>query len=354
MEGFEEFLDSALMRMEENEFQAYMRENQENRSYFIGPSGVDSCYKQQAYKYHEVEPPVHRSTDAADLGTLMHLGWSALIKAQFDPKDRSADVAIEVEGMPRGGSADDVDWVNRIVTDVKTAKDVIWQGFVNRGTPYQSYWDQVEVYALGLRQMYGGDWTLRIKAFNRETGAHMDFERAADPERGMALVEKTAQRHASLLASAAFIGTVDNPLALVDTFPREGKGPGRGMPCDYCEFLSLCWPTTGPDDPRTPQSTTVEGDAEALGALAMEYLEAAAEESKGKQRKYDSQAFLKGMDGEYPGPDGNTYKVTTVGGRSKEVPDCDAMQVKLIQLGETVPMKWTKTASFPKITRKKA
>jgi len=150
------------------------------------------------------------------------------------------------------------------------------------------------------------------------------------------------------------VGTVADPLELVDTFPREGKGPGRGMPCDYCEFVSLCWPSTGPDDPRSPQSITVQEDALALGALAQEYLEAAATESKGKQQKYDAQAFLKGMDGEYPGPDGNTYKITTQKGRSKEVPDCDAMQVKLMQLGEAIPMKWAKTASFPRITRKKA
>lgn len=338
----------------EDEFGTYMRERQDERSYFIGPSGIGGCFKQQAYWYHEVEPPVHRSTDAADLGTLMHLGWSALIKAQFDPKERRGDVSIHTEGMPRPGSADDVDFVNRIVTDVKTAKDVIWQGWVNRGTPYQGYWDQVEVYALGLRQMYGGDWTLRIKGFNRETGAHMDFERAADPERGLALVEKVAYRHKTLLDSSSLVGVAGDALTLVETFPREGAGPGRGMPCDYCEFVSLCWPSiSDPDDPRSPQSLTVEGDDLALGALAMEYLDAAQEERKGAQRKKDAQAFLKGQDGEYPGPDGNTYRISTVGGRSQQVPDCTAMEERLTELGEAVPLRWSQTTSYPRITRLK-
>jgi hypothetical protein len=98
---------------------------------------------------------------------------------------------------------------------------------------------------------------------------------------------------------------------------------------------------------------TVEGDDLALGALAMEYLEASAEEKKAGQRRQDAQAFLKGQDGTYPGPDGGTFKVTTVGGRSKQVPDCTAMEERLTELGEPVPLRWSQTTSYPRITRLK-
>lgn len=337
---------------EDDAYDNYMHANQEGRSYFIGPSGVNGCFKQNAYKYLEIEPPVTRSTSAADLGTLLHLGWSALISAQYDPAVRRADVPITIEGLPRGGTADDVDFENRVVTDLKSAKDVIWQGFLNKGTPYQDYWDQVEVYALGLQQTYGGDWTMRIIVLNRETGEHAEYVRDADPEVGQALVAKAAHRHAALMDARALLG-VASPDELVEGFPREGKGPGRGAPCSWCEFVSLCWPSTGPDDPRSPQSITVEGDDLALGALAQEYLEAQAEERKGADRKKDSQVFLKGMDGDYPAPDGNQYRITTVGGRSKQVPDCDAMQVRLEELGEPVPLRWSQSASYPRITRLK-
>jgi len=337
----------------ETEFSAYMRERQEERSYFIGPSGASRCIKQQAYQYLEIEPPKKRSTDAADLGTLLHLGWSALIKAQFDPSEREADVKITIQGMPRDGSADDVDWVNRIVTDLKTAKDTVFQSWLNKGTPYEEYWGQLELYALGLRQMYGGDWTMRIKAINRETGAQQDYERPADPEVGLALAAKAAAKHTVLMASVENAESGADPLEIVDLYPREGKGPGRGMPCDYCDFASLCWSEPDPGSPYSPQSDTIREDREALGQVAAEYLEASAESRKWEERRKDAAAFLKGVVGVFPGPDGGNFSITQVGGNEKSAPDCEAMQSTLKGLGLSIPMKEYKTARYARVVKKK-
>lgn len=334
-------------------YEEYMNWNQEGRSHFIGPSGVDDCYKKHAYFYMGAEPSEPSDTDAADLGTLFHLGWTTMIKSMFDPAERDADVRVDIEGMPRSGSADDVDYVNRIVTDLKTAKDRVWQSWMNSGSPYDSYWSQLELYALGLRQMHGGDWTMRILAFNRETGQRMEYTRPADPEVGQALVIKAAGRHNELMAAAAVTASVGDPLLLVGSFPREGRGPGRGMPCDWCPFMSLCWPEPTKDG-GTPQSETIREDNEEIGAYAAEYLEAAAEASKAERRKYDAQAFLKGITGSFPDPNtGGTINITTAGGSRSQVVDCDAAAARLEELGEEVPKKWTSRASYPKVTRAK-
>lgn len=335
---------------EDDTYAKYMDANQEGRSYFIGPSGVDHCYRQQAYQYMEVEPSEAVSVDAANLGTLFHLGWSSIIRSMYDPADREPDVRVEIEGMPRSGSADDVDYANMVVSDLKTAKDRVWQSWLNNAGPYDSYWAQLELYALGLRQKHGGDWTLRIIAFNRETGEVEEYTRPADPEVGLALVAKAAGRHNELTAAAAVTASVGNPLLLVDSFPREGKGPGRGMPCDWCPYLSLCWPEPSVDG-GTPQSESIRRDNEEIGAYAAEYLEAAAESSKAERRKYDAQAFLKGITGIVPSPDGGQIRIAQVGGAPKQVPDCAQMEQDLIDAGLPVPMKWQRAASYPKISR---
>jgi hypothetical protein len=334
-------------------YQDYMDGQQEGRSHFIGPSGVNSCYRQNAYRYLEVEPSNQRSKAAADLGTLMHLGWSAMISSQFDPAERRPDVPIRIQGMPREGSADDVDFVNKIVTDLKSAKDRVWQGWVNYAGPYESYWEQCELYALGLRQMYGGEWTLRIVGINRETGEVAEWERVQDVEVAQALVDKAAARHTALTASTAMTAAGALPLEVVDQYPREGKGPGMGMPCDWCEFMDLCWPDPSTDD-GTPQSETIREDAEAIGRYAQEYLEAAAASRKADTQKREAQQFLKGLAGDFPLPDGGTVSITQVGGKPKQVVDCDAAAERLKELGEEVPMVWSRRASYPRVSKRAA
>ena len=223
----------------------------------LGRAPANQCYRRSAYEYLDVQPSDQRSTSAADLGTLLHLGWSGLIAQRFDPAERAADVPVQPTGMPRPGEADDVDFVNKVVTDLKSARASVYESWGRNGV-YEDYWNQLEVYALGLAEKYGGDWTMRVLAFNRETGEHCEYERAADPEVGRALVDKIAERHANLTRDAAGAMAHDNvdPLDVVALYPREGAGPGRGMPCNYCPFVSMCWPEPTSDD-GTPQSATI-------------------------------------------------------------------------------------------------
>lgn len=335
-----------------SEFDEYMSNAQQGRSVLIGPSGVGDCYRRHAYRYMQVPPSDERSRSAADLGTLLHLGWAAMIESQYDPADRAAEVEVHTDGMPRPGRADDVDYLNRIVTDLKSAKDRVWQSWLNNGGPYDSYWDQLEVYALGLRQQYGGVWTLRIVAFNRETGERAEYMREQDTEVAHLLVDRAGRRHRELSAAVAVTAAGADVESAVEAFPREGRGPGMGMPCDWCEFVSVCWPE--PSVPGgTPQSETVREDAAALGAWAAEYVEASAAARKAEARRKDAQAFLRGVSGEFPGPDGGVFRVAEVGGGERETPDCERMRERLTELGEPIPMSVTRRASYPRVSRKK-
>lgn len=338
-------------------YDTYMKVRQASHGshHSLGPSAAGSCLRQAAYKQFQVQPTKAPDTDAADLGTLMHLGWSAMIRAQYDPLERAPDVPVRTKGMPRGGEADDVDFVNKVVRDLKTTKDRVYQMWLNHGGPYEHYWDQLEVYALGLRQQYGGDWTIAVVAFNRETGAHTEWQRDADPEVGQALVQTIADRQHRLDQEHARV-TFGNVSAVeaAEQVEREGKGPGRGFPCDWCEFVDICWPDVEGD--VTPQAATTDPDDDlAVGQFALEYLEHKAAERKEAAAAKDARVFIEGLDRVVPDPNDPSAElvVRMVGGNPKDEPDCEAMAERLEMLGESPIMRTVLTARYPSVRRRK-
>jgi len=304
----------------------FMDEKQAGKSGLVGPSSVGKCYRSLAYRYHRTPQSDHRSKDKADLGTLLHLGWSALIGQSYDPAIREADVVLSWPELPRAGEADDVDWNEQIVTDLKSANGRAWQSMVDRGGPYANYWDQAEMYALACSRMTeDSQWTLRIVLINTETGERVEFTQPADPTRGKALVESLAERHAALMMSVAMGGSPED-------FPQEGKGPGRGFPCDWCEWTSQCWP-----DPTggalSPQAATIVDDPDAIAQAAADYKRFAAMESEAKKGKYDCAAYLKGIVGTF----GEWSVSQTKDGAPQEVLDEDAAVEALTAAGIPVP-----------------
>jgi hypothetical protein len=303
----------------------FMDDKQAGKSGLVGPSSAGKCYRSLAYRYHGTPPSDFRSKDKADLGTLLHLGWSALIRSMYDPSVREGDVVLRWEELPRAGEADDVDWSERIVSDLKSENGRASQAMVDRGGPYDNYWDQAEMYGLACHRLDGMDWTLRIILLNTETGERVEFTKPADPDRGLALVTALAERHAALEASVTLGGSPED-------FPQEGRGPGRGFPCDWCEWVSLCWP-----DPTggllSPQAATIVDDPAAVERAAEDYRIGAAMEAEGKKLKYDAAAFLRGITG--------TFGQWTVGmtkdGAGEMVLDEDAAREALIAAGIPVP-----------------
>jgi hypothetical protein len=304
----------------------FMDAKQEGKSGLVGPSSAGKCYRSLAYRYHGTPASDFRSKDKADLGTLLHLGWSTLIASAYPAHERESDVLLEWPELPRAGEADDVDWVNRIVTDLKSANGRAWQAMVDRGGPYLNYWDQAEMYGLACARLTdSSDWTLRIVLLNTETGERVEFTQPADPERGKALVDALAERHAALMMSVDLGGSPED-------FPQEGKGPGRGFPCDWCEWVSRCWP-----DPTggllSPQAATIADDPDAVAQAAADYKRFAALESEAKKGKYDAQAFLRGIVGTF----GEWSVSQTKDGEGEEVLDEDAAIAALTAAGIPVP-----------------
>lgn len=322
----------------------FMDDKQAGKSGLVGPSSAGKCYRSLAYRYHGTPVSDFRSKDKADLGTLLHLGWSALIASAYDPVEREADVRLSWPELPRAGEADDVDWANMVVTDLKSANGRAWQAMVDRGGPYLNYWDQAEMYALAcsrLTETLG--WTLRIVLINTETGERVEFTQPADPERGKALVDALAERHAALTMSVDLGGSPED-------FPQEGKGPGRGFPCDWCEWVSRCWP-----DPTggllSPQAATIADDPEAIAQAAAEYKRGAAMEAEGKKLKYDSGAFLKGIVGTF----GEWSVKQSKDGEDQTVLDEDAAIAALTAAGLPVPtLVKPGRRGYPIISRAKA
>jgi hypothetical protein len=289
----------------------------------VGPSSTGGCRRQHAYRWHQTppDPGATRSEAAARYGTLLHMGWSVMIRRLGEP-GREPDVRIEIPGLPAPGYADDVDWAAAVVTDLKTTSGRAYASWCTYGVP-ERFWDQVEVYAYGLRRRARLPWTLRIVLFNRETGDEQPFERPADPAYGEHLA-------AQLVAEQARLEASDSPYE----FPRDGAGPGRGMPCDWCSWLRQCW---GPGrDGMSAQASTVVDDPAEVAARARDYLAAGAEARKFKRAQDDARAFLEGL------PAGQYEDVVLgwSGGNPRPPgPDPDAMAETLEWLGIPTPLR---------------
>jgi hypothetical protein len=224
------------------------------------------------------------------------------------------------------GHADEVDWRTRTVVDLKTVNQRGWDRAITYG-PWESAWHQVQMYGYGLWLMDSSEpWTVAIVTFNRETGEEARFERDLDPDLGEELLVKLIQRQADL-------DTSESP----DDLPREGKGPGRGFPCDWCEWRTACWPPPGDDlGPMSPQSITIADDPEQIQQMAEVYFTASVAEKEASNLKADARAFLAGIPaGSYGG-----VKLKWSGGKPiPGKPDTEAMIEILQANGFTVPYR---------------
>ncbi len=309
----------------------------------LGPSDVDRCLRQSAYVLHGVPPSdEEKSKQKAQFGSLLHLGWAEMIRA-LGKAHHQAEVKIEIPGLLRGGTSDDVDYQRRVVNDLKTASDRAWTRYVNHGLP-ERMWDQVEIYAYGLWLAedeasglveMASSWTLAIALLNRESGQIAPFEQAADVVRGARLVERLAARQQVLMDSAS-----------PEEIPREGDGPDAGFPCDWCPFVSRCWPQ--PVGDLSPQAMTIAEDPYQIELALNAYLTAAGEASKAKKAQDAARVYLTGLEAK-------TYGSMTLGWRGgrtiDDEPDGDEAVRMLREMGIEPPTKTRKTAKQISVKR---
>lgn len=305
-------------------------QHERNAQATLGPSDVDRCLRQSAYVLHGVEPSdAEKAKEKAMFGSLLHLGWAEMIRALGKPSHQ-AEVKIDIPGLLRGGTSDDVDYDRRVVNDLKTASDRAWTRYVNHGLP-DRMWDQVEIYAYGLwLAEYDGSrpWTLAIALLNRETGQIASFEQGADHIRGGQLVDRLAARQQLLMESAS-----------PEEVAREGDGPDAGFPCDWCPFVSRCWPQ--PVGDLSPQAMTIAEDPYQIELALNAYLTAAGEASKAKKAQDSARVYLTGLEAK-------TYGSMTLGWRGgrtiDDEPDGDEAVRMLREMGIEPPTKTRTTA----------
>lgn len=310
---------------------AYCESVQSTRETSLGASDAGGCYRAQAYAYFGVEPTEPDDPLKANLGTLIHLGWSQLIALRYRPEDRQADVPLTLYELPRPVTADDVDWANHIVRDVKSTSEYAWQSWLNRGSPYESQWAQAMVYGLGLWRLDPSiEWTVAIVAIDRESGRLVEYHRELDLDWAQEVVDKLAERHAVLTAAVSVGGSPES-------FTREGNGPGRGFPCDWCSWTSRCWPGVSAGYRGTPQSVTIQGCDDVIEATAATYLEAAAAEKAASERRKDAAVYLNGITGTF-----GEYRVRTIGGNERAGGGRTTMYARVDRVAPDKPVRVSK------------
>ena len=316
----------------------------------IGPSGAGDCYRAQAYAQLGVPVSNPEDSQKADAGSLVHYGIDTILA---DVEGVETETHIHIPGLRRRGTGDILKRDEHLLIDIKTYGDRAFGYRMDAGGPFDHQWDQVQLYGLGLYEEAGDGepWTLQILGINRETGEHQVWEQVQDLDRAREIAAKI-QRRQNAISAAALSVALDgvDPQAVAETFPREGKGPGRGFPCNWCAFMDTCWPA--PIDPSlSPQSATIVADPEAVAAQAEAYRIGQQMEAEGKRLKYDAAAFLKGIKGTFGDWDVSQSRP----GKPSQEPDVEAMIELLASHGETVPML-TKPgrAGYVKVGKSKA
>ena len=290
----------------------------------VGPSDAGRCRRQVAYAVRGTPPDTARPKDAAIMGTLIHEGIARVIAERFVSTLRESNVPVTIPGLHRQGTADDVWWWAQLLTDYKTTSERMTQYWVNRGGPDEDVWDQPYAYAYGLNAVQPDTISaVRVVIIDRNSGDSHEWVRPYTDEDGQRAV-------AALVALAAAIDSGQD-------LPRDGAGPGRGYPCDYCPFVKTCWQLDDVPEGMSAQSALIAGDAELVAAAAADYLEAQQTEAKAKRAKEDARAFLVGINVD----DLDGYRVRWGGGRLKTETelDVDALCAIAAKHDEQIPMR---------------
>jgi hypothetical protein len=309
--------------------------------HLVSPSDLASgCDRRTMYRVRGTEPDTDTDNRKAIAGTLIHGGLKHAIEA-------AGGVVEAVCHFPHPGIGDghaDIVWTHDgTVDDVKTKSDRAYQRWMNHG-PDEGELEQARAYAWAVHHGLadpGEDATdpardadllaaatshvdtVRIVAYNRDTGESHEWVEAYDDDTAWAAVIRMGRLSTD----------IDNGVDI----PRQGNGPGTGFPCDWCEFAATCWDLTDVPEGRTPQSRDVDVADATWVAAAADYLAAQQDESKAKKRKADARVWLAGVPGE-----GGGYKVAFQGGRTIPAhtePDPDAMEVLIEEAGMEVPLR---------------
>ena len=269
----------------------------------ISFSQLGVCRRQASYAAREGSLG-GAASPSAQVGTLIH---AALLPALARATGGFHEVRHEFMGVT--GTVDLL--TPELVMDLKTVSGRYWDSLASRGYPEKWFW-QVTIGCLATERSAGA-----IMVLNRDTGAWLivPVDPSVHAERMIAWIEAAQSTEPEMVT-------------------RERRGPGIDMECDWCPFLSKCWPGT-----EAPQTAMVSDDASVVLALAS-YEKARVGEAEAKKDK----AFWRAALDATPGGGYGAFMLTWTPGGVAEVADLDAASELLAQHGLAMPTKTVERA----------
>jgi hypothetical protein len=310
-----------------------------SRQRMIGASELGECRRRAAYRIARRRPTNTRTGLQAFMGTELHRGVLRALRRQYGGLTEVRLAGEQVKGR--------CDWWHApVVEDLKTTSRFGFERVLTRGVPVR-HWFQVAVYAWLLRTGQTADRRvpagigqdvdgLRIRYLSRDSGEDVVFEAEHDPA-------LTAE---AILWLTDVYATVEDDG--VDAVPRDGFGPGVDTMCDWCPFLDLCWGP--PVDPEAEgevsrQSRLTVTDEDYVAAVHDYDAWRAAENEARRQKEY-ARERLRGRSG----PAGDLYCEWSGGGLRTQV-DKEAAVERLVELGEELPVRRTRSPQSIRVTR---
>lgn len=261
-----------------------------------GPSMsmLGGCRRQVWYAGQDVDWAQQHDTSAADVGSSLHRDLLPRIAFQaglIDEPDAPGQgtvwevpvVYISPSGIAVPGTADLIG--EDYVADLKTVSG--WS-FITE--PRTSWKMQVTAAAVAARKPFSA-----VIVLNRDTGLYRVFEWVTADE------------------SEALAEWVDSTLPEPQ---REYRGPGVDRQCDWCPFVSHCYPNVEGGEPQAVLVTS-DQDVEAFAAM---YAEAKQRE---RDAKADADFARKSLSASSSGRYGR-WKITWAGGKPKDQIDWKA------------------------------
>lgn len=303
---------------------AWNEESQTGRPDGLGPSDQGSCQRALAYRLHHVAPTDEREFDAAIVGTMIHQAYAEIINTKYASWERQAELPLQIQGLSRVATADDVWWEQLLVTDLKTLDPSRFDNWKDNGPP-ESVWEQITLYGLAVADQSGtDDWTMRVASVCRRTGRAQDYLRPWDRWLAEELRDSLVELERRLLA--------------IEPEQAVKQGNGRASaPCAYCKWTTLC---LGESDPEPVEAETLTEEQKEIARNAAEqYLTALKEKTEADARQKQARLVLAEVEGDLGG-----YTVKWSGGREKTETDVPAALELLERLEYELPVRSTTTA----------
>lgn len=286
-------------------------------------SSLGKCIRASAYQVAGVPPTDEPSNHpATHLGTWIHRGALPLLRLLLRGSRTEVPVTLTYGGLVLPGRTDLWWRPRRTALDVKTAREYGIQ-WLRRDGPKASVRAQVSGYALALEQ----------------AGAVIDWIAYVYVERGTGATEVVVEPFTDELRQVVVrrLQAIEVAAELPALAEREERGPGLSIVCDGCAWLRACWGPDAVPGSTGPQTQLADG-AESVASVLELYATGSAAEGRAKKDKEFARAIV---DQTPAGIYGDYQLGWTGGGGGGDAPDPAAMEARLRELGEPIPMKWT-------------